>query len=125
MSHLACDPLSAKSAQEVALQLNIAMPTVSKILKNLLRCGLVRSIRGARGGYLLAYPPDNINLAQVIDALEGPIALTECSAVQGACAQASVCSIRANWQGINHQVRQILENMSLLSMLQPQGQLLR
>jgi len=59
---------------------HIASPTVAKLLKQLHHAGLVNSTRGTRGGYQLARDPESISAAAILDALEGPIALTECSA---------------------------------------------
>ena len=110
------------SAMEIAGQVHVALPTVSKILKILAHEGIVTSSRGAKGGYVLARPAKEISMAQVIDAMEGPIALTECSGTKGLCEQESSCSIRGNWRKINQVIRRALENVTLVDMTQPPAQ---
>ena len=68
------------NAGTLAERTHIAAPTVAKLLKQLHRAGLVDSTRGTHGGYQLSRPPDAISAAAILDALEGPIALTDCSA---------------------------------------------
>lgn len=121
MSHLAQEAGLARSAQEVAQQLNLALPTVSKILKVLARAGLLLSQRGARGGYRLARAAEQITLVEVIDAMEGPFALTECSVGEGICSQEGQCRLPGSWRQINRMVRSTLEGVSLAQMLRPGG----
>jgi Rrf2 family protein len=86
----------------------------------LARKGLLESHRGASGGYTLAKPPDAISVAQVIAAMEGPIAVTECTdETHSDCVVESVCRVRTNWQKINDAVRGALEQISLQEMAQP------
>ena len=80
LAQLASNDSACVSAAEVAVASGIALPTVSKLLKSLAKAELVHSTRGAHGGYRLARPPQQISAAEVIDALEGPISITECSA---------------------------------------------
>ena len=108
-----------QSAAEVATSIRIPLPTVSKILKILAREGLVISLRGARGGYLLARPPSQISIAQIIGAMDGPIGMTECSITPGLCTQESGCPVRANWQRVNRVVLQALQQVTLEHMMQP------
>lgn len=70
---------------------------------------------------MLARPPREISLAQVIGALEGPIGMTECSSAPGLCLQESGCSIRTNWQRINRVILQALERITLEDMTRPIG----
>ena len=72
-------PRELQTAAEVAERTRLGLPTVSKLLKSLQRAGLVASARGAHGGYQLARPAGAISAAEIIDALEGPVAITECS----------------------------------------------
>lgn len=122
MTSLARAPDRIHSAANVVDQTGLAPPTVSKILKTLAREGLLVSVRGAKGGYMLARPPREISLAQVIGAMEGPIGMTECSSTPGLCLQESGCSIRTNWQRINRMVLQALERITLEQMAHPIGQ---
>jgi FeS assembly SUF system regulator len=109
------------SATHLAKQRQLPLPMVSKILKALARSGLLKSQRGAQGGYSLALPPAEISAADIIDALEGPIAITECSnaAVSHNCMHQDHCAISNHWGRINQAIRRALENISLLEMSQP------
>jgi len=95
------------------------LPTVSKILKLLVNAEVLISTRGAKGGYVLAREPEKISVATVISALEGPIALTECSISQQGCEQASGCDIRGNWNLINQTIHNALESVTLADLIRP------
>jgi FeS assembly SUF system regulator len=101
------------AAVEIAKATRIALPTVSKLLKLLARSGVVHSIRGAKGGYCLSSAPDQISVADIVQAIEGPIALTECSISDDYCDQSANCAIRGNWRVINKAMRTALESVSL------------
>lgn len=125
MTHLARDPQGLHSANGIAAELGLALPTVSKILKALVQNGLLVSHRGAKGGYSLALAPEQISVARIIAAIEGPIALTECSHTAGECDQEPQCSVRSNWQRINRAVRDALERVSLAELARPAQQPMR
>lgn len=118
-SHSARVPEQTHTAAEIALTVNIALPTVQKILKRLGRAGIFQSERGPHGGYRLARRPEQISVAQIIAALEGPIGLTECSLAENHCQQAQGCDIRSNWALINRAIRIALETVSLADMVKP------
>ncbi|MEO0973777.1 MAG: SUF system Fe-S cluster assembly regulator [Pseudomonadota bacterium] len=101
------------SATELAEQTRLGPPTAAKILKALARAGIVRSVRGAHGGYALARPATDISAAQIIDALEGPVAITECATGAGSCELESLCGVGNAWQHINVAIRQSLDAISL------------
>ena len=101
------------SAGELAEATQVAAPTVSKLLKTLTRAGLVESVRGPQGGYALARQPERISAADIIDALEGPVAITECSVGSGHCELESVCHVGSAWQRINRSIRKALSEVSL------------
>ncbi len=106
------------TAQELASASRIPLPTVSKILKELSRAGLVVSHRGRRGGYSLARGADAIAVSDVIAALEGPVALTECTEIEGSCGLRSDCPAASHWGVINLAIQQALAGLTL-SALQP------
>jgi FeS assembly SUF system regulator len=119
MTALAARPEALRNAHELADETHVAAPTVSKLLKQLAKSGLVESIRGAHGGYRLARSPDRITVAEVVCALEGPIALTQCSGHEGGCSIESHCGVRGNWRLINSAIRQALESVTLAQMAEP------
>jgi len=118
LSQLAASGAEPASAGVVADRTHIALPTVSKLLKTLTRCGLVVSTRGAQGGYALARAPEEITAADIIDALEGPVAITECSATDGACTLESWCRVGNAWQRINLSIREALKQITLADLQQ-------
>jgi FeS assembly SUF system regulator len=119
MTELAREPERLHSAAGVAEATGVALPTVTKLLKLLSRAGLVRSVRGARGGYRLQREARHVSVAQVVDALEGPVALTECSSEEGLCEQEASCAIRGRFQHINDAIRAALEGVTLAEMVTP------
>ncbi|MFY9329175.1 MAG: SUF system Fe-S cluster assembly regulator [Georgfuchsia sp.] len=116
MSYMAKKPEDIYSAAQMASALGIGAPSTSKILKKLVRHGLVQSLRGVKGGYLLARPPQQISIAEVIDAMEGPLGVTECSIEVGLCAQEANCTISHSWRHLNQVIRQSLDQVSLADM---------
>ncbi len=116
LAQLARDAGAVSSAAEVAAATGIALPTVSKLLKSLARAGLVNSVRGANGGYRLALPPHEITAANVIDALEGPVSITECSATDSSCDFEAVCNVGSVWQRINVAIRLALDEVTLVDL---------
>lgn len=110
-----------QAARDLAVQTQIPEPTASKVLKKLARAGVVMSQRGAKGGYALARHPDRIGVNEIIEAIEGPIAVTECSdeSADSYCEYETNCGVRANWQRINHAVHRALSQISLADMAVP------
>jgi len=111
------------SAADIAERTRIGLPTVSKLLKELQHAGLVLSVRGARGGYQLARPAGSINAAEIIDAVEGPVALTECAGGAGQCGIESTCLVGHGWQRISHAIRRALVDVSLEELVRRDGAL--
>jgi len=106
-----------ENARDLARVVNLPLPTVGKILKALARAGLLGSHRGAKGGYSLARAPEAISVEEVIVALEGPVAITECLDEQRSdCGIARSCPVQANWQRINDAVLHALRNIPLTEM---------
>lgn len=93
MTHLAARPGSA-SSREIAEQYDIPIELLAKVLQRLTRRGLLTSQQGTRGGYQLSRPPATISVSDVIDAIDGPIAVTACSSHAGRCGQFEKCNVR-------------------------------
>jgi FeS assembly SUF system regulator len=113
LAALAGEPERVQTAASLAEQTRIAAPTVCKLLKQLQRAGLVTSTRGLRGGYQLARPAAQISAAAILDALEGPVALTDCSAGHGRCEIEDTCRVGRVWQRLNLAFRRSLYEVSL------------
>jgi FeS assembly SUF system regulator len=107
------EPEHVRTATALAEETRIAAPTVSKLLKQLQRAGLVASTRGLHGGYQLARPATQISAAAILDALEGPVALTDCSAGHGNCGIEATCRVSRVWQRLNLAIRRSLYEVSL------------
>ena len=107
------------SASELAERASLETPTVSKLLKPLAQAGLVEGFRGANGGYRLARPADQIGLIEIVEAMEGPLGMTECSVHAGNCGIEQQCGVRANWRRINDVVIEALRSVTLAQMLAP------
>ena len=110
---LAAEPERVQTAASLAEQTHIGAPTVSKLLKQLQRAGLVLSTRGLHGGYQLARPATQISAAAILDALEGPLALTDCSVAHGHCDIEDSCRVGRVWQRLNLTIRRSLGDVSL------------
>jgi len=119
MASLAEDPTVVHSAFALAERARLELPTVSKLLKQLSQAGLVDSFRGVNGGYRLARAAEQISLAEILVAIEGPFGMTECSAHSGTCNRESHCGVRGNWRRISDVIEAALKNVSLADMLQP------
>jgi len=119
MAELAAEDQQVLSAQALSERSGLELPTVSKVLKLLTRDGLVRSFRGASGGYRIERPAAEISVAEIIGAIEGPIAMTECSVDTGLCQQEDNCNLRGNWQRISTAVAEAMQRVSLAEMARP------
>jgi FeS assembly SUF system regulator len=121
LTHLAAQPGRQYNAPDLAAEVQLPLPTVSKILKLLARERLLLSHRGVKGGYGLARPPQEISMAEIIAVLEGPIAITECEDEHGDCLHEPICHVRSNWQRINAAVRAALAGITLAQLALPPG----
>lgn len=110
------------ASAELALKTHINLPTVRKVMKLLLEAGLVTSVQGANGGYQLTKPADQMTIVEIIAAIDGLPAMTECAKHAGQCEQQSNCSLRGNWQQINRLVINVLDQVSLADMIKPMEQ---
>ena len=107
-----------RSSQHLSERTGIPLPTVAKIMKSLNKSGLVASQRGATGGYTLGRSPDAITVADVIQAVEGPIALTACADTSDEhCGIEAVCPVQGKWNRVNSAVRAALTEVTLADMV--------
>lgn len=113
MRYMALNPKELHTAPEIAAAIRLAVPTVSKLLKIMGRKGLVVSQRGSKGGYRLAHRPDRITVAQVVEAVDGPFIVTECTDASCRCVLEPDCPIQWNWRRINRQLRDVLDGVTV------------
>ncbi|MCH2171357.1 SUF system Fe-S cluster assembly regulator [Myxococcota bacterium] len=120
LAHLARNPVPAsRNAREIAHEVQLPAPMVSKILKSLARQGVLESQRGAQGGYQLARPPEAITVGQMITILEGPMGLTECALGADLCTHEGSCEVQSSWQLINRVISDALQRVTLADLIDP------
>jgi FeS assembly SUF system regulator len=121
LAELAKGPVRASTARQVADATGLPLPAVSKILKSLARGRVIVSRRGVLGGYQLEREPAQIAIGEVIDAVEGRVALTECGTrarpEKASCEYLGSCAVKANWARVNGAVRRALASVTLLDMI--------
>ncbi len=112
--------MPVRTGRDLADETGLPLPTVSKVLKLLAQGDLLSSHRGVQGGYRLSRSPEEISVADMVSALEGPIAMTLCNLHPGGlCEWETSCRIRENWQLINRVIEGALDNISLAEMVHP------
>lgn len=116
-THLARQPERQQTATDIATATAVPQAMTSKVLKLLTRADLLTSHRGSHGGYSLARAAALVSVAEVVEALDGPIAITSCTEpVPGECSILSLCPTRANWERINRAIRDSLGEVTLAEM---------
>ncbi|MEM6710491.1 MAG: SUF system Fe-S cluster assembly regulator [Pseudomonadota bacterium] len=113
LAELAATTGDVLSASDISQSTRLGLPSVRKLLKMLCKAGIVVSFRGASGGYALARSPHNISAADILEALEGPLLLTACSASDSQCELEQVCGVGKGWKRVNQMIRRTLNDVSL------------
>ena len=106
------------AASALAAKTGLPEPTVAKILKTLARANVISSLRGAAGGYRLERDARDLSMAEVIEAIEGPVELTAC--VEGStdsCALEGVCGMKGRWNPVNAAIKTALSQVRLADMV--------
>ena len=117
LATMAEQPESHHTAAELAEVTGISPPTVSKLLKTLGHADLLTSRRGVHGGYSLARAPAAISAVDVIEAIEGPLAVTECTISPGSCDLEPTCQLSSQWQLLSVAVRKALAEVTLKDLI--------
>lgn len=113
VAYLGKDPERFAQTGDIALNTRIAKPTTAKLLKRLAKHGILESHRGATGGYKLLLSPENISVANIIEIMEGPMAIMDCTLGQEHCPIYDNCAISAPWVQINRVIIKSLETIKL------------
>ena len=117
MSQMSRKPDEVRTAPQISHDTGVPLPTVAKLLNALAHGDLIASRRGATGGYALVRPATEITVAEIIQALEGPIALTACVEGSGdGCDVESLCPMRGNWNRVNRAIHGALSQVTLADM---------
>ena len=120
MVQLARMPVQLTTAADLAEATGLPSPTVSKLLKQLSRANMLESYRGSNGGYVISRAPSEISVSDIVSAVEGPIALTECMTTEGVvCEIEALCPTRTNWRQINEALVNALSDVTLADMSKP------
>ncbi len=120
LAEMARDPGRLRTAADLAETTTLPEPTVAKVLKLLAKGQIIASVRGVNGGYKMDKAPGALSIAAVIDAMDGPIALTSCAdGGEGCCAYEGNCAVKKKWQPVNAAMRAALENVTLAEMIAP------
>lgn len=120
LGQMAREPGRVRTASALSESTAIPLPTVSKLLKILASVGLVTSHRGANGGYSIDVPAEQVTVAEIVQGIDGPIALTACvEEGDGGCEVSNSCPISGNWNRVNVAVRGALEAVTLADLLDP------
>ena len=118
------DPLTGEkrkriNAAQLAEETGIPLPTVQKLVSKLSAAGLLSSVRGAGGGFRLARPPAAVSLADIIEAVEGPIAITSCVETgKHDCGMEGTCRVQSHWPVVNDAVRGALAKVPLTQLVE-------
>jgi len=122
LMHLAQRPERPSwSAREIAENYDIPLELLAKILQKLVQKGLLVSHAGTHGGYSLSRPSGRISAAEVIEAIEGPLSLTNCVSDDGLCGQFEKCNVKSPLQRLNEIVAQTFRDLTIEEMSQQQS----
>lgn len=123
MTHLARSPgePATTSAREIAEQYDVPIELMAKVLQRLVRDGLLKSQQGTRGGYLLARPANRISVADVIQAIDGPLTVTACSSDDEQCEQFAKCNVRDPLWQLRERITQTLRDFTIAEIAAAEG----
>ena len=119
LAQMAKHPLMLWSAGQLAEESSVPKPTCIKLLKLLVKSGVLNSTQGSRGGYSLARSPESIPIKTIIEAIEGPTAITECGTDEALCRLTDHCSVMSRWRELGDQVNSILTRTTLADLISP------
>lgn len=105
------------SATALARETHLPLPTAQKLLQRLAHAGLMQSARGVGGGFRLARAAEDISLADIVEAIEGPIGMTGCA--HGECSLNHGCAVKPHWSEVSHAVRGALAAVPLTRLAEP------
>lgn len=114
-------PEQVQTTNGLAQRTGLPLPTVAKVLKQLTKSGVLSALRGTHGGYRLGRAPHAITIADIVVALDGPVAVTDCvDNHQGHCHVERHCTMRGQWDAINRAIKSALEAVTVADMLNTQ-----
>ena len=114
---LASEPDRVWPTAELAARARLELTTVAKVLKPLAHAGLVAGFRGTNGGYRLAQPVANVSLIAIVEAMEGPLGMTDCSGGHSSCEHEAHCGLPTHWRRINDVIADALGAVTLADLV--------
>lgn len=111
-------PESPVTIKEISERQDVSVAYLEQILNKLRRAGLIKSVKGPGGGYLLATEPDKISIAVILKELEGPVAITSCLDPEEGCARVEGCVTHLLWRSLGAKIEAFLETITLNSLIQ-------
>ena len=101
------------TVNDIAQDRGIPRPLLAKILQKLTKKNIIRSVQGSRGGYVVMEDPREITLADVFEAIEGPIKITNCHDQESCCDRYTFCTLKHHLNPLRYQIKSILENITI------------
>ncbi len=98
---------------EIASEMDVPQALLAKIFQQFNKIGLVKSYRGAGGGFQLGRPPEDISLLEIVEAVEGPIMMNRCIMAEGTCNREAICTVHPVWRGVQEKMRDLLSQVNL------------
>ncbi len=100
---------------------DLPLPYLERVVASLRRAGVLESVRGTHGGYMLSRPPEEISVGDVFRAVEGTLVSVDCMQDEGSCARLGICATRTVWENVAERLRETLDSTSLADILQETG----
>ena len=110
-------PDNPVTIKEISERQDVSVAYLEQILNKLRRSGLIRSVKGPGGGYLLAMGPDKISIASILKELEGPVAITSCLDPDEGCSRVEGCVTHLLWKSLGAKIEAFLETITLKNLL--------
>ena len=99
--------------REIANNQEISEKYISRLIIELRKAGMVKSIRGSKGGYRISREPKEITLLDVVEVMEGPVSIVDCVSARDCCPRIASCVTREIWTELNNQIREALQKITL------------
>ena len=113
LRHLASIPGATASAKDMAEAYHLPVPLLAKVLQQLTRAGILRSVAGTNGGYKLARDANRISALEVVRAIDGPVILTHCFTEHGTCDQSESCTVREPLRRVHEAILELLNKFTI------------
>lgn len=110
-------PDNPVSIKQISERQDVSEAYITQILNKLMKSGLLKSVKGPGGGYLLSRSPEQMTIAEILSELEGPLAITSCLSPDGACVRVERCVTHLLWKELGHQIESFLSTITLRNLL--------